>query len=57
MTAPEESREKNPKTDDVLFSPDDDPNHELAQAPQPDEHLPVNFVHDGETEVVVRGEG
>ncbi|MEV0398370.1 hypothetical protein [Polymorphospora rubra] len=52
MTAPEESQEKDPKTDDVLFSPDGDPHHKLAQAPQPDEHLPVTYTHDGETEIV-----
>ncbi|WP_165945233.1 hypothetical protein [Micromonospora sp. KC723] len=52
MTQPDESREKTPKTDDVLYTPDGDPHHDLAQAAQPDEHLPSRFVHDGEAETV-----
>ncbi|WP_199523829.1 hypothetical protein [Micromonospora craterilacus] len=52
MTEPEEEREKSAKTDPVLFSPDGDPHHNPAQAPQPDEHLSVLFSHDGETDVV-----
>ncbi|MFE9689233.1 hypothetical protein [Micromonospora sp. NPDC005806] len=52
MTEPEEGEEKSRKTDDVLFSTDGDPHHRMAQAPQPDEHLPVQFQHDGETETV-----
>lgn len=52
MTEPEEEHEKTAKTDRVLFSPDGDPHHTLAEAPQPDEHLPVRFTHDGETDVV-----
>ncbi|WP_319462045.1 hypothetical protein [Micromonospora sp. RTP1Z1] len=52
MTSPEENQEKSPKTDDVLFSRDGDPHHDIDQAPQPDEHLSVQFTHDGETEAV-----
>ncbi|GAA0363225.1 MULTISPECIES: hypothetical protein [Micromonospora] len=52
MTEPEEDQEKTRKTDRVLFSPDGDPHHTLAEAPQPDEHLSVRFTHDDETEVV-----
>lgn len=52
MTEPEEGQEKSKKTDDVLFSRDGDPHHRIAQAPQPDEHLPAQFMHDGETETV-----
>ncbi|BCJ56815.1 hypothetical protein [Micromonospora endophytica] len=52
MTEPEEEHEKSTKTDPVLFSPDGDPHHTLAQAPQADEHPPVRFTHDGETEIV-----
>ncbi|GIJ25161.1 hypothetical protein Vqi01_03230 [Micromonospora qiuiae] len=52
MTEPEEDREKSRKTDPVLFSPDGDPHHNPAQAPQPDEHPPVRFTHDGETDIV-----
>ena len=52
MTEPEEEREKSAKTDPVLFSPDGDPHHNLAQAPQPDEHLSPQFLHDGETDVI-----
>jgi len=52
VTEPEEEQEKTGKTDDVLFSPDGDPHHTLAQAPQPDEHLAARFQHDGETETV-----
>lgn len=52
MTEPEEEHEKTAKTDRVLFSPDGDPHHTLAEAPQPDEHLAARFTHDGETEVV-----
>lgn len=56
MTEPEEGREKTPTTDRVLYSPDGDPHHTLAQAAQPDEHLAVRVVRDGETEVVGDGE-
>ncbi|RFS45461.1 hypothetical protein D0Q02_16325 [Micromonospora craniellae] len=52
VTEPEEEREKTAKTDQVLFSPDGDPHHDPAQAPQPDEHLPSLFSHDGETYMV-----
>lgn len=52
MTAPEEDEEKSQKTDRVLFSPDGDPHHTLAQAPQPDEHLPVTVTRDDQTEIV-----
>lgn len=52
MTEPEESREKSPKTDQVLFSPDGDPHHTLAQAPQPDEHPLPTVTRDGRTEQV-----
>jgi hypothetical protein len=52
VTEPEEGEEKTKKTDDVLYSPDGDPHHNLAQAPQPDEHLRAQFQHDGETEPV-----
>jgi hypothetical protein len=52
VTDPDENREKTHKTDDVLFSTDGDPHHHLEQAPQPDEHLPAQFTHDGETETV-----
>ncbi|TWJ22098.1 hypothetical protein [Micromonospora endolithica] len=52
MTEPEEEREKSRKTDQVLFSPDGDPHHTPAQAPQPDEHLPVTATVDDRTEVV-----
>ncbi|MEV0430229.1 MULTISPECIES: hypothetical protein [unclassified Micromonospora] len=52
MTEPEEDQEKTRKTDDVLYSPDGDPHHTMAEAPQPDEHLPVRFEHDGESETV-----
>jgi hypothetical protein len=52
VTDPDENREKTPKTDDVLFSTDGDPHHHLEQAPQPDEHLAVQFMHDDETETV-----
>jgi hypothetical protein len=52
VTQPEEDQEKSKKTDDVLYSADGDPHHNLAQAPQPDEHLPARFQHDGETETV-----
>ncbi|MFI7079481.1 hypothetical protein ACIBO1_19475 [Micromonospora sp. NPDC049903] len=52
MTEPEEEHEKTAKTDQVLFSPDGDPHHDPAQAPQPDQHLPSLFSHDGETDVV-----
>jgi hypothetical protein len=52
VTEPEEDREKTKKTDDVLFSPDGDPHHNLAQAPQPDEHLSARFQHDSESETV-----
>ncbi|WP_199714350.1 hypothetical protein [Micromonospora radicis] len=52
MTEPEEDQEKSAKVDPVLFSPDGDPHHNPAQAPQPDEHLAVTFSHDDETEVL-----
>ncbi|MDG4828239.1 hypothetical protein O7627_02830 [Solwaraspora sp. WMMD1047] len=52
MTEPDESQEKTPKTDQVLFSPDGDPHHTLAQAPQPDEHLEPTVTRDGRTEAV-----
>ncbi|MET8833847.1 hypothetical protein ABZ744_12805 [Micromonospora chersina] len=52
MTQPEEDQEKSKKTDDVLYSADGDPHHNLAQAPQPDEHLTPRYEHDGETEPV-----
>lgn len=52
MTEPEEDQEKTRKTDQVLFSPDGDPHHTLAEAPQPDEHLPATFTHDDRTDVV-----
>ncbi|WP_433533040.1 hypothetical protein ACQPYA_14140 [Micromonospora sp. CA-263727] len=52
MTEPEEEHEKTSKTDPVLFSPDGDPHHTLAQAPQPDEHLAPQFSHDGETDAI-----
>ncbi|SCG72773.1 hypothetical protein [Micromonospora inositola] len=52
MTDPDENREKTHKTDDVLFSRDGDPHHDIDQAPQPDEHLAVQFTHDDETETV-----
>ncbi|MFI0793451.1 MULTISPECIES: hypothetical protein [Micromonospora] len=52
MTEPEEEQEKTPKTDRVLFSPDGDPHHTLAEAGQPDEHLAVRYQHDGESETV-----
>ncbi|GLY22731.1 hypothetical protein [Micromonospora sp. NBRC 101691] len=52
MTAPEEDQEKTPKTDRVLYSPDGDPHHTTAQAPQPDEHLPATVTHDEQTDVV-----
>ncbi|MFG2060903.1 hypothetical protein ACGFIK_05735 [Micromonospora sp. NPDC048871] len=52
MTEPEEDQEKTRKTDRVLFSPDGDPHHTLAEAPQPDEHPAVRYDHDGESEVV-----
>lgn len=52
MTEPEEEREKSRKTDPVLFSPDGDPHHTMAQAPQPGEHLPVTATIDDRTEVV-----
>lgn len=52
MTEPEESREKSPKTDRVLYSPDGDPHHTPAQAPQPDEHLPPTVTRDDRTEVI-----
>ncbi|MFY1576969.1 hypothetical protein ACN26Z_18940 [Verrucosispora sp. WMMD703] len=52
MTEPEEEREKSAKTDPVLFSPDGDPHHNPAQTPLPDEHLPVTYAHDGETDVI-----
>ncbi|SCF26129.1 hypothetical protein [Micromonospora mirobrigensis] len=52
MTEPEEEREKTGKTDQVLFSPDGDPHHTLAQAPQPDEHLPVTVTGGDATEIV-----
>ncbi|MDG4752582.1 hypothetical protein O7630_16680 [Micromonospora sp. WMMD718] len=53
MTAPEEEQEKSAKTDQVLFSPDGDPHHTVAQAGQPDEHLPSRYVDaDGATEDV-----
>ncbi|WP_165945743.1 hypothetical protein [Micromonospora sp. KC606] len=52
MTQPDESREKTQKTDDVLYTADGDPHHDLAQAPQPDEHLAARYVRDGEAETV-----
>jgi hypothetical protein len=52
VTEPEEDRSKTKKTDDVLYSADGDPHHNLAQAPQPDEHLTPQYEHDGETEPV-----
>ncbi|MCZ7438151.1 hypothetical protein O7598_17205 [Micromonospora sp. WMMC241] len=52
MTEPEEDQEKTRKTDQVLYSPDGDPHHTLAEAPQPDEHLDVTTTVDGRTEVV-----
>ena len=52
MTEPEEEQEKTRKTDRVLFSPDGDPHHTLAEAPQPDEHLPPTVTRDGHTEVL-----
>lgn len=52
MTEPEEEREKSPKTDRVLFSPDGDPHHTVAQAPQPDEHLEVTFSHGDQVDVL-----
>ncbi|WP_199562012.1 hypothetical protein [Micromonospora deserti] len=52
MTQPDEGREKSAKTDDVLFSPDGDPHHNPAQAPQPDEHRPATFTHDDQIDVV-----
>ncbi|SCL21949.1 hypothetical protein GA0070616_2429 [Micromonospora nigra] len=52
MTEPEENQEKSPKTDRVLFSPDGDPHHTVAQAPQPDEHLKPTVTVDGHTEPV-----
>jgi hypothetical protein len=52
MTEPEEYEQKTRKTDEVLFSPDGDPHHKPSQTPRPDEHLPVTFTHDGETEIV-----
>ncbi|MEU3453492.1 MULTISPECIES: hypothetical protein [unclassified Micromonospora] len=53
MTEPEEDEEKTHKTDEVLFSPDGDPHHTPSQNPRPDEHQPVRFQHDGETDTVV----
>ncbi|WP_176308822.1 hypothetical protein [Micromonospora sp. NBS 11-29] len=52
MTEPEEEQEKTGKTDRVLFSPDGDPHHTLAEASQPDEHLDVTATVDDRTEVV-----
>ena len=52
MSQPEETQEKTRKTDKVLFSPDGDPHHNLAQAPQPDEHQPITVTSDDRTEVV-----
>jgi hypothetical protein len=52
VTEPEEDREKTGKTDRVLYSPDGDPHHTLAQAPQPDEHPPVTVTRDDRTEVL-----
>lgn len=52
MTEPEEEREKSSKTDRVLFSPDGDPHHTVAQVPQPDEHLEVTFSHGDQVDVL-----
>lgn len=52
VTEPEEEQEKTRKTDRVLFSPDGDPHHTLAEAPQPDEHLPPTVTRDGHTDVL-----
>ncbi|XTZ14425.1 hypothetical protein ACQSSU_23465 [Micromonospora echinospora] len=48
MTEPEKTR----KTDQVLSSPDGDPHHTMAQAPQPDEHLEPTVTRGGRTEAV-----
>jgi len=52
VTEPEEGKEKTAKTDQVLSSPDGDPHHKLAQAPQPDHHQPVTITRGDETDVV-----
>ncbi|MBQ1075663.1 hypothetical protein KBX06_21230 [Micromonospora sp. C31] len=43
----DEVPEESPKTDRVLFSPDGDPHHTVAQASQPDEHLKPTVTRDG----------
>ncbi|HEY8534055.1 MAG TPA: hypothetical protein VIL44_09335 [Micromonospora sp.] len=52
MTEPEEQQQKTSKTDRVLYSPDGDPHHTVAQAPQPDHHQPVTVTRGDDTEVI-----